>query len=209
MPGKGKSKTAFTVLVKAPDLIQVRKGLQITLEAERLGSIKPEDPVYFRQIKVGKVTHCRLSQNAASVSVGVDIESRYAKLVRSDSKFWMASGIDMRFGLFSGAEVKTESLEALLEGGIAFATPEKQSENTWVSNNPTISGNPTISSKSRGVELDENGSEKKLSTKRSKSASPSGRAARKGDKFILYDKPDDAWLKWRPVFIDNNPEGFP
>ena len=194
-PGSGKSKRTFTVLGRAPESIEVRNGLQITLLAERLGSIKPDDPVYFRQIKVGKVTYCRLSDNATSVSVGVDIESRYAKLVRSDSKFWKASGIDMRFGLFSGAEVKTESLEALLEGGIAFATPEKHSENA------TVSNNPTVSSKNRGVTLDENGSEKKPSTNIAKTSSPSGRSARKGDKFTLHDKPEDAWLKWRPVIV--------
>ena len=194
-PGSGKSKRTFTVLGRAPETITPINGLQIVLEAERLGSIKPDDPVYFRQIKVGKVTYCRLSDNATSVSVGVDIESRYAKLVRSDSKFWKASGIDMRFGLFSGAEVKTESLEALLEGGIAFATPEKHSENA------TVSKNPTVSSKSRGVTLDENGSEKKPSTNIAKTSSPSGRSARKGDKFTLHDKPEDAWLKWRPVIV--------
>ncbi len=194
-PGKGKSKRRFKVLGKAPEAIEVRKGLQITLEAERVGSIKPDDPVYFRQIKVGKVTRCRLSRNAASVSVGVDIESRYAKLVRSDSKFWKASGIDMSFGLFSGAEVKTESIEAMLEGGIAFATPEKHSENA------TVSKNPSVSNKGRGVELDEDGSEKKLSNKKFKTSSPSGRAARKGDKFILHDKPEDEWLKWRPAIM--------
>ena len=196
-PGKGKPKWIFTVLGKAPEMLPESKGLQIVLEAERLGSLKPGDPVYFRQIKVGKVIHCRLSPNATSVSVGVDIESRYAKLVRSDSKFWKASGIDMRFGLFSGAEVKTESLEALLEGGIAFATPEKHSENTMVSKNPSVS------SKSRGVALDESGLEKRRSNKKLKASSPSGRLARKGDKFILHDKPEDAWLKWRPVIMMN------
>jgi len=194
-PGRGKPKRSFTVLEKVPELIEMRKGLQITLEAERLGSIKPDDPVYFRQIKVGKVTYCRLSRNAASVIVGVDIESRYATLIRSDSKFWKASGIDMSFGLFSGAEVKTESLEALLEGGIAFATPEKHFENA------TVSENPSVSSKSRGVALDGNGSEKKPSTNSAKTSSPSGRVARKGDKFILHDKAEDAWLKWRPVIM--------
>ena len=194
-PGSGKSKRTFTVLGRAPETITPINGLQIVLEAERLGSIKPDDPVYFRQIKVGKVTDCRLSDNATSVSVGVDIESRYAKLVRSDSKFWKASGIDMRFGLFSGAEVKTESLEALLEGGIAFATPDKNFKND------TVSKNPSVSNKSRGVTLDENGSEKKPSTNIAKTSSPSGRSARKGDKFTLHDKPEDAWLKWRPVIV--------
>jgi len=188
-PGKGKPRGSFKVLAKTPETIEARTGLQITLEAERVGSIKSDDPVYYRQIQVGKVTYCRLSENATSVLVGVDIESRYAPLVRSDSKFWMASGINMSFGLFSGAEVKTESLEALLEGGIAFATPEKESETEAY----------TSKVKSRGVELDESGSEKSTSPKNRKSSSPSGRPARKGDKFLLHDKPEDAWLKWRPV----------
>ncbi len=186
-PGKGKLKQNFAALNKAPEEIEVREGLQITLEAERLGSIKPGDPVYFRQIKVGKVTQCRLSQDAVSALVGVDIESRYAPLVRSDSKFWKASGIDMSFGLFSGAEVKTESLEALLEGGIAFATPDKHAEKAEPAD------------KSRGVALDEYGSEKKTPAKSPKTSSPSGMVAKKGAKFMLHDKPEDAWLTWRPV----------
>ncbi len=190
-PGSGKPKRIFKVLAKAPQAIEVRTGLQITLEAERLGSIKPGDPVTYRQVPVGKVTRCRLLENATSVSIGVDIESRYAPLVRSDSKFWMASGIDMRFGLFSGAEVKTESIEALLEGGIAFATPGKQAETDTYSSNI----------KSRGVELDESGSGKTSFQKGPKISSPPGRPARKGDKFVLHDKPEDAWLKWRPVIM--------
>jgi len=190
-PGTGKPKDTFTVMAKAPETIEVRTGLQITLEAERLGSIKPNDPVYYRQIKVGKVTRCRLSENATSVLVNVDIESRYAPLVRSDSKFWMASGINMRFGLFSGAEVKTESLEALLEGGIAFATPSQHSETEAYSSNI----------KGRGVELNESVTEKRPSPKSPQASSPSGRPARKGDKFVLHDKPEDAWLKWRPIIM--------
>ena len=190
-PGHGKPKRTFTVQAKTPEAADSSKGLHITLEAERLGSIKPDDPVYYRQVKVGKITHCRLSQNATSVSVGVEIESRYAPLVRSDSRFWKASGIDVSFGLFSGAQVKTESLEALLEGGIAFATPEKDSGKPEV--------NPTLSSKNRGVELDETGSEKSPVPRSDKPSGPSGKPARKGDRFILHDKPEDGWLTWRPV----------
>ena len=66
-PGKGKPKGTFKLLAQAPETVQGRTGLQITLEAERVGSIKPDDPVYYRQIKVGKVTYCRLSENATSV----------------------------------------------------------------------------------------------------------------------------------------------
>ncbi len=62
--------------------------------------------------------------------IHVLIEPRYAPLVRSGSRFWNASGIGVDAGLFKGLKVRTESLEALIEGGIAFATP----------NNPEMGG---------------------------------------------------------------------
>jgi hypothetical protein len=52
----------------------------------------------------------------------VNIQSRYASLVRTNSVFWNSSGISADLGL-SGLHVHTESLSALLSGGIAFATP--------------------------------------------------------------------------------------
>jgi paraquat-inducible protein B len=44
-------------------------------------------------------------------------------LVRVNSKFWNAGGLDFRFGLFRGAEISAESAKTLLSGGIEFATP--------------------------------------------------------------------------------------
>jgi paraquat-inducible protein B len=44
--------------------------------------------------------------------------------VRENTVFWNASGVDVNFGLFKGLEIKTESFEAILAGGIAFATPD-------------------------------------------------------------------------------------
>ena len=38
--------------------------------------------------------------------------------------FWNASGVKAHFGLFSGLDVSLESLESLIAGGIAFATPD-------------------------------------------------------------------------------------
>ncbi|MNO01219.1 hypothetical protein D3C81_2213070 [compost metagenome] len=45
--------------------------------------------------------------------------------MRGGSRFWNASGVDVDFGLLKGVAVRTESLEAILAGGIAFATPEE------------------------------------------------------------------------------------
>jgi paraquat-inducible protein B len=51
------------------------------------------------------------------------IKQRYAKLVRSGSKFWNVSGLDVNFGLFRGLEINMESLKSVAAAGIAFATP--------------------------------------------------------------------------------------
>jgi paraquat-inducible protein B len=51
------------------------------------------------------------------------------KLVRSSSKFWNASGAEVKLGLFSGLEVNVESLKSLVGGGIVFATqPDPKSK---------------------------------------------------------------------------------
>ena len=44
--------------------------------------------------------------------------------MRSNTRFWNASGVTADLGL-TGLHVHTESLSALLAGGIAFATPDK------------------------------------------------------------------------------------
>lgn len=100
------------------------KGLEILLEAFSVGSLKEGDPVYYRQIRVGEVGEHELSADAKTVRTRVRIEPRYATLVRSNSRFWNVSGIGVHFGL-SGLDIRTGSLETLLAGGVAFATPDE------------------------------------------------------------------------------------
>ena len=72
---------------------------------------------------MGAVQDHQLSTNATTVDIQVFIRQRYANLVRNGSKFWNVSGVDVRVGLFRGAEINVESLRSLVAGGIAFATP--------------------------------------------------------------------------------------
>lgn len=114
----------FTALAQAPDFSAREPGLALVLSAPRRGSIKPGVPVTYREIPVGKVTGFELGQTADRVLIYILIEPRYATLVRGGSRFWNSSGFGFDFGLFKGATVRTESLETLIEGGIAFATPD-------------------------------------------------------------------------------------
>jgi len=97
-------------------------GLHIVAEAHRLGSVQTGDHVYYREEKVGEVVSHELNDDATSVGVHIVISEPYDRLIRTDTVFWNASGIRVKLG-FSGVKVSTESLESMLKGGIAFATP--------------------------------------------------------------------------------------
>jgi paraquat-inducible protein B len=104
---------------------RIRTGLTIVLESAALGSIKRGDPVSYREVRVGEVLDAELGAESARVLVHVNIWPKYAPLVRENSVFWNASGVQAHFGLFSGLNLSVESLESLISGGLAFATPDK------------------------------------------------------------------------------------
>lgn len=120
----GKPQKYFEVRKQAPTAEAREEGLRLILSTARRGSIKPGVVLSYREVPVGKVTHFELGPTSDRVLIHVLIEPRYAPLVRTGSRFWNASGIGVDAGLFKGVKVRTESLEALLEGGIAFATPD-------------------------------------------------------------------------------------
>ena len=125
-PGAGKPAREFVGL-EAPPAIHIDetdKQLKIVLLARQLGSIKKDTKVYYRNVAVGHIDGSELSSNANEVRIYATIDSQYAPLIREHTRFWNASGIDVGFKLFGGLKMKTESVESLLEGGVAFATPD-------------------------------------------------------------------------------------
>nr|WP_263459123.1 MlaD family protein [Bathymodiolus platifrons methanotrophic gill symbiont] len=99
----------------------------MVLKSPRLGSVKVGNTVSYRQIIVGEVGGFQLANNSQYVLIDVYIADKYASLVKSNSKFWHASGVQIDFGILSGAEFHTESVENIVLGGIAFATPNEDS----------------------------------------------------------------------------------
>jgi paraquat-inducible protein B len=101
-------------------------ALRLTLRSQRLGNLSTGSPVLYREVKVGVVRSAHLSNDATGVVVTVDIEPRYAPLVHENTRFWRSGGVGFDFGLFSGLSVEADSLDALLQASIAFATPESE-----------------------------------------------------------------------------------
>jgi len=99
-------------------------GLDLVLSAARLGSITPGSPVVYREVRVGTVMGATLAEDARRVEIAVRIDPPHAHLVRDNSRFWNVSGIGLDLGI-SGLKLRAGSLESVLAGGIAFATPSR------------------------------------------------------------------------------------
>ncbi|CAH0533463.1 Intermembrane transport protein YebT [Vibrio stylophorae] len=121
IPGNGKTVTQFH-LSTPPSL---PGALRIVLEANQRGSVSAGTPVLYRDMEIGQVRDVRLGALADRVLFDLEIEPQYTYLIRRNSRFWNQSGIDVELGL-SGANIKTGSLDSLVRGGIAIATPENQ-----------------------------------------------------------------------------------
>ena len=121
---RGAPKDEFKGLSEQPVMKVSKKDLQIILTTDQRGSIKTGNEIFYREVSVGRVIGYELAETADKILIKIEIEKRYAPLVRKNSVFWNASGISVHAGLFSGIQVNTESLKAILEGGVAFATPD-------------------------------------------------------------------------------------
>lgn len=131
MPGKGEISHRFEAKAIMPVTTTLPSGLNLSLSAKNLGSVRTGNPVLYRQVKVGRVIGVDLSPTADTVNIYINIYPRYAPLVSQSSRFWNTSGIRIDAGLFSGINIDSESIETLLAGGIAFATPEVDVNETF------------------------------------------------------------------------------
>jgi paraquat-inducible protein B len=96
----------------------------VHLTTDRVGGIEDGAPVYYREVKIGRVNGHALSDDSRRVRITLGINPRFAPLICEGSRFWRAGGVSFKAGLFSGAEFSAAPLKSLLEGGVSFATPE-------------------------------------------------------------------------------------
>ncbi len=124
LPGKGPPVEHFTGLDKAPAPDVTNQGRSFILQSDQLGSLTTGAPVFYREFKVGEVEASSLSDDSTAVLIRIHLGAPYVDLVRTNSKFWNAGGFSLKVSLFGGAELKDTSLESLVTGGVAFATPD-------------------------------------------------------------------------------------
>src|SRR5262245_20882633 len=117
-----KSQRKFTGLEVPPIITGSQPGRQFVLKADNLGSLGIGSPIYYRRLQVGQVIAYDLSSDGRQMDIKIFINSPYDKFVNRETRFWNASGLDVSVGA-GGIDVRTQSLVALLAGGVAFETP--------------------------------------------------------------------------------------
>ena len=149
MPGKGDAEDHFVAQDTQPRFPQNNGELMIHLHAPDLGSLSNGSLVYFRKIPVGHVYDYNLAQDKQGVSIDVLIDRRFTTLVKKESRFWNVSGIKTDIGL-SGAKLQLESLAALVNGAIAFDSPDAAAPATQ---NDQFTLYPDLAHSQRGVNV--------------------------------------------------------
>jgi paraquat-inducible protein B len=119
--GSARGQREFTGLEEAPVVTADVPGRNFVLESDTLGSVNVGSPVYFRRLRVGQVESFRLKEDGQGFRIRIFVESPYERFVTGDTRFWEASGFDMKLSA-AGLELDTESVVSILIGGIAFQT---------------------------------------------------------------------------------------
>jgi paraquat-inducible protein B len=121
--GRSQEKEFSFIALETPPLTGDVPGRVFNLKTPELGSLGVSTPVFFRQLQVGQVVSYELDKWGEFLNVKIFIQEPYDQYVKSDTRFWEASGIDVSLSA-SGIHVKTESLMSILVGGVAFETPD-------------------------------------------------------------------------------------
>jgi paraquat-inducible protein B len=128
-PAKGKKrKKQFEGLKEPPVVVDLSNGLRLTLEAKSRGSIQVGSPIYYKKMKAGSVIGYHLSDDGTKVFIDIFIQNPYSKLVTKATKFWESSGIRASIS-GDGVDITTESLTAMLSGGISFGNFSTSAKN--------------------------------------------------------------------------------
>jgi paraquat-inducible protein B len=132
-----KPRRTFTALEVPPVVTGGQPGKEFSLRADNLSSLGIGSPVYYRRLQAGQIIAYDLARDGKAIDLKIFVNAPYDKYVNSSTVFWNASGVDVSVGA-GGLEVHTESLVAVIAGGIAFETP------SWASAAEPAAANTTF-----------------------------------------------------------------
>ena len=130
---KGFKKT-FILDAINPDNTHYKNGLRVKLKATNSKNITVGSPIYYKGFEVGEIYNADLTKNGEFVIFNLFIEDKYRKILKTSSKFYKATIIDMEVGIL-GAKINIGSTKSILKGGIFFQNLSKDSKTVEANTN--------------------------------------------------------------------------
>ena len=123
-PGKSEEEQFVFEVQDIPPIAAIgQSGLRLKLAGSNDRILGAGSPVLYENFMVGQIESARFDPGGRTVHYTVFIQSPNDKLVKSSSRFWLDSGINVQTG-GNGIQVNSPPLAALLSGAIAFDSPE-------------------------------------------------------------------------------------
>ena len=122
------SQTRFEGLETQPSVDKSHFGTVFKVEDITASSVNVDAPVYYKNVQIGKVSKIDLSDDGSKVVVDCLIYDKYTKFIRKNSEFYDISGFEMKFSIFSGSKVESNTFTSLLKGGLVVVTPYEYGE---------------------------------------------------------------------------------
>ena len=117
-PGTGEVEHAFT----GSDFAQQQNGKTFTIVTNSAEGITKGAPIFYRGIEIGHVHEITLASNASTVHLQFTVENIYTPIIRTNTVFWNASGLNFEASL-TGFKLHAGPLASLVKGGLTLATP--------------------------------------------------------------------------------------
>ena len=122
------TQTKFDGLKDQPSVEKSHFGTVFQVEDSTASSVNVDAPVYYKNVQIGKVSKVDLSSDGSKVIVDCLIDDKYKKFVRKNSEFYDISGFEMKFSIFSGSKIESNTFTSILKGGIVVVTPYEYNE---------------------------------------------------------------------------------
>ncbi|PPQ30152.1 PqiB family protein [Rhodopila globiformis] len=122
-PHPGNKQDHYTGLSERPVTADEPGGTHYVLQASSLGNVGHGAVIYYRDLEVGKVEGAHLEKDQRHFRVDISITTPFDKLVRQDTRFWNAGAVQVSMAN-GGPRLQLQSVPALLEGAVAFETPD-------------------------------------------------------------------------------------
>lgn len=117
----------FVGLERPPVVTMDVPGQSFVLHAKDMGSLDIASPVYYHRMQVGEVTGYELDKDGNELTINIFVRAPYDKFVKTNTFFWNAGGVNLSLD-GNGLKINTESMAAILLGGISFQSMDERAD---------------------------------------------------------------------------------